>query len=183
MSVVRLVSFFSTQSCDRSTNSVLPDFHILQYRSSSIKIEAMDSTTNDRPLADEPAKKENIEFVEDRVGDEKTLNAIHLHLRTTKFVIFFSLWIGLGGWLLNFDLGYTGTVLRMEPFNRSFGHCGKVPNPETGALETVCALSAIEQSMVNIYTIFLAIGITNISLNWLDTLTDSSSTQAQASLL
>ena len=83
-----------------------------------------------------------------------------LNLRTTKYMVFFSFWIALGGWLVNFDLGYTGIVLHMEPFNRAFGSC--ITNPKTH--QTVCALTAPQQSAVSVYVLWMAVGAASSSL-------------------
>ena len=67
--------------------------------------------------------------------------------------------------MLNFDIGYTGSVLVMRPFNEAFGHCITKP----GSKVSVCALSATQQSVgSSIYLIFLAVGsgLSGISSNW-----------------
>ena len=82
-------------------------------------------------------------------------------LKTTRFMIAFSVWIGLGGWALNFDTGYTGLLLRMVPFNKSFGHCAMVPakGEPAGATIMLCELSATQQSVTaSIYLLFMALG-------------------------
>lgn len=99
-----------------------------------------------------------LENVDVNVSREKTTAVPVLNMKTTGFMIFFSFWIGLGGWLINFDLGYTGIVLQMQPFNRSFGHCVSVPNSAGGSPTEDCALSAGEQSIVSIYILFLSFG-------------------------
>ena len=88
-------------------------------------------------------------------------NEYHLHrlatsltLRTTKFMTFFSFWIALGGWIVNFDLTYTGVVLQMNAFNASFGKCA---TSLTTGLET-CKLTATQQSVTSIYMLFMALG-------------------------
>ena len=75
--------------------------------------------------------------------------------RTTGLLIALNAVIGIGGFILNFDIGYTGAVLVMEPFNRAFGTCAIAP----GETAPVCALSATQQSLgSSIYLIFLALG-------------------------
>ena len=75
--------------------------------------------------------------------------------RTTGLLICLNAVIGIGGFILNFDIGYTGSVLVMEPFNHAFGHCAVAP----GSTVPVCALSATQQSIgSSIYLIFLALG-------------------------
>ena len=90
-----------------------------------------------------------------------------LTLKVTPLMIFFASWIALSGWVLNFDIGYTGTVLRMEPFNRAFGKCSMVPArpqpghppPPKGTLVEVCVLSATAQSVgSSIYILFMGLG-------------------------
>ncbi|KAN0117905.1 general substrate transporter [Hyaloscypha variabilis] len=84
---------------------------------------------------------------------------------TTLLMVLLALFIGLGGFMLNFDIGYTGSVLVMRPFNDAFGHCVTKP----GSKILVCALSATQQSVgSSIYLIFLAIGsgLSGISSNW-----------------
>ena len=75
----------------------------------------------------------------------------HTTLRMTLLALF----VGIGGFILNFDIGYTGNVLVMEPFNKVFGHCTTAP----GSKVEKCSLSATQQSMgSSIYLLFLAAG-------------------------
>ena len=75
--------------------------------------------------------------------------------QTSRLMILLTVFIGLGGFMLNFDIGYTGGVLVMPPFNKSFGHC----QVDLDTKATVCALSATQQSVgSSIYLIFLAVG-------------------------
>ena len=97
--------------------------------------------------------------------EHATLNS-DLTLKVTPLMVFFSIWIGLSGWVLNFDIGYSGTVLRMEPFNRAFGRCAMVPassllghHSAERALVEVCRLSATAQSVgSSIYILFMGLG-------------------------
>ena len=87
-------------------------------------------------------------------------------LKTTPLMIALSLFIGLGGFIVNFDIGYTGLVLVMPPFNESFGSCFI----EKGA--RVCALTATQQSIsTSIYLLFMALGggMSGVSANYLGT--------------
>ena len=83
-----------------------------------------------------------------------------LTLRITKLMAFFSSWVALGGWLVNFDLGYTGIVLQMQPFNRAFGSCGMLPvsGAPPGTTAYRCTLTAPQQSAVSVYVLFMAVG-------------------------
>ena len=91
----------------------------------------------------------------------------HLHLTETLTdgitfrMKMFALWIALGGWLVNFEIGYSGIVLRMQPFNKSFGSCALEPLPPpapAGTTAVLCTLSATQQSVISIYLLFLALG-------------------------
>lgn len=87
----------------------------------------------------------------------------------TPFMIFFSLWIALAGWIFNFDLGssssrttidcllmeilgYGGIVLIMPPYKKAFGSCSVVK----GAI--VCSLTTLQQSLVSVTFLFVAVG-------------------------
>lgn len=86
--------------------------------------------------------------------------------RVTPFLIFFSLWIGFAGWIINFDIGYTGTVYQMQPFNKAFGRCTMVPAnmlpgspPGAQGLVESCSLSATAQSVgASVPILFMGLG-------------------------
>lgn len=80
------------------------------------------------------------------------------NLKTTTFMVIFSFWIAISGCMVNFDLGYGGTVLQMESFRRTFGECSVERSPATGRLVEKCHLTAVAQSMVSLSAIFTAIG-------------------------
>ena len=88
---------------------------------------------------------------------------------TTGYMVFFTVWISLGAWIAEFDTQYSGTVLQMSAFNRAFGTCKMVPNTATGALVEQCQLSATQQSLNNIYFLFMALGalVSGITGNFL----------------
>jgi len=100
-----------------------------------------------------------IEHIGDYDHGQLPLNS-SLTQRTTKLMAFFSFWVALGGWLVNFDLGYTGIVLQMQPFNRAFGSCAMVPvaGAAHGVTVEKCSLSATQQSVISIYVLFMALG-------------------------
>ena len=99
---------------------------------------------------------------EERPATEENGAVSHSIVRATQntsgYMVFFSFWIGLSAWICQFDLGYSGTVLLMPPFNSAFGYCQMVPDPITGALVEKCQLSATQQSLGGIYLLFLALG-------------------------
>lgn len=97
--------------------------------------------------------------------------------RVTPFLVFFSLWITLSGWMLNFDVGYTGTVYLMQPFNKAFGRCelipaNKIPGaaPDAPGMVEYCSLSATAQGVGgSVYLLFMGLGaaISGITGNYL----------------
>ncbi|KAH8697935.1 general substrate transporter [Talaromyces proteolyticus] len=74
-------------------------------------------------------------------------------LGATSTMIIFSIWMSLSAWLSLFDFSYGGIVLVMDPFKKSFGHC-----QSRESLNDVCELSAIQQSLVGVTSIFMALG-------------------------
>lgn len=87
-------------------------------------------------------------------------------LKTTTPMILLGFIIGIGGFIVNFDLGYTGLVLVMIPFKQDFGSC----IVQHGA--QVCTLSATQQSLSSsIYLLFMALGagISGVCANFLGT--------------
>ena len=102
-----------------------------------------------------PTKQFPAEHKEDVRAHDHAIDPSSAMYRTTGLLIFLNAVIGIGGFILNFDIGYTGSVLVMEPFNRAFGQCATPPGQTT----PICALSATQQSLgSSIYLIFLAIG-------------------------
>src|SRR5438105_4437247 len=69
-----------------------------------------------------PDTKEEIETVAHAEDVHSTLGS---KIKTTGFMILFSDFIGIAGWMAGFDTAYSGTVLPMETFQRSFGHAIK----------------------------------------------------------
>ena len=77
--------------------------------------------------------------------------------RVTRTVILFVAFIAISAAICNFDNSYGGTVLLMIPFNTAFGPCQEVPAPD-GALVTMCQLTALQQSLVSLTSLFTAVG-------------------------
>lgn len=90
--------------------------------------------------------------------DEQPSGVLSKSLKATTYMVVFAIWIALSGWMVNYDISYGGTVLQMESFQKTFGHCKMAPNPKTGHLQEICALSATAQSMVSFSQLFSAIG-------------------------
>ena len=123
------------------------------------------------PLSDEKVAIQQTQHEEAATLDvvqhrEHATLSSDLTTRVTPFLIFFSLWVGLSGWLINFDIGYSGTVYQMQPFNKAFGHCAMVlANTLPGALPDArgvveyCTLTATAQSIgSSVYILFMAAG-------------------------
>ena len=92
------------------------------------------------------------------LGDHPQSPQTTTPLTTTWILIAFSFWIGLGAWIQQFDQGYSGTVLRMKPFNAAFGPCAMLPDPDTGEQVKTCQLTATQQSLTNVYMLFIVVG-------------------------
>ena len=77
--------------------------------------------------------------------------------KVTRTVLLFSVFISMSSAIANFDNNYGGTVLRMQAFNTAFGTFQQVSNP-TGAQVTVCRITALQQSLVSLTSLFTAVG-------------------------
>ena len=114
--------------------------------------------TRDAPVFHEE-KQGKVERTEN-IGTPEVVHHASLDY-TTKTMLIFSMWIGFAGWALQFDLGYTGIVLRMTPFNEAFGHCAMKTLHEgpTSVTRRVCELNATAQSLQSsIHLLFMALG-------------------------
>jgi len=76
----------------------------------------------------------------------------------TRFMLLFSLWMALSAWICNFDSGYGGIVLLMPSYNKAFGTCHMVPDKVTGQLVEQCHVTATQQSLTSVTSIFIAVG-------------------------
>ncbi|KAF2174235.1 hypothetical protein M409DRAFT_16498 [Zasmidium cellare ATCC 36951] len=99
-------------------------------------------------------RKNDAVHVEKKEQDDYSSQPVDESLPTTPLVVFFALFIALGGWLLNFDLTYSGTVLQMSTFRSSFGTCIQ----EHGESSLVCSITALQQSLTNISSLFIGLG-------------------------
>ena len=59
---------------------------------------------------------------------------------------------------LTLETGYGGTVLQMQPYKKSFGRCLMQLDPKTGTSIEVCSQTALQQSLVSLTLIFVALG-------------------------
>ncbi|EXJ64254.1 hypothetical protein A1O7_00590 [Cladophialophora yegresii CBS 114405] len=89
--------------------------------------------------------------------------------KATKQMILIALYVSLAGWIFNFDLGFGGTVLQMAPYRKSFGRCAPKTDLETGITAVVCSQTALQQGLVSLTLLFVALGgaISGITGNYL----------------
>jgi SP family sugar:H+ symporter-like MFS transporter len=77
---------------------------------------------------------------------------------TNGSMIRLSLWVAFAAWITNFDNGYSGTVLIMPSYKSSFGTCKQVLDPITHANTRHCSLTPLQQSLISLNYLFIAIG-------------------------
>jgi MFS transporter, SP family, sugar:H+ symporter len=104
---------------------------------------------------DEKGEANTVEHVSTPHGD--TVGSAAPKEKVTRTVLFFSAFIAISAAIGNFDNNYGGTVLLMTPFNTAFGPCQDVPGP-TGALIKVCRITALQQSLVSLTSLFNGVG-------------------------
>jgi hypothetical protein len=111
------------------------------------------STTVEKP------DNTNLEHVEADGSHGDRAGAASTNEKVTRTVLLFSIFISLSSAIANFDNNYGGTVLLMRSFNTAFGPCQEVPDPAgSGALVTVCRITALQQSLVSLTSLFTAVG-------------------------
>lgn len=69
-----------------------------------------------------------------------------------------SLWVSFAAWIQNFDNGYSGTVLIMPSYKRTFGSCEQVLDPVTYVDIQHCTLTPLQQSLISLNCLFIALG-------------------------
>ncbi|CDM35927.1 hypothetical protein DTO013F2_3023 [Penicillium roqueforti] len=77
---------------------------------------------------------------------------------TTGSMLRLSLWVSFAAWISNFDNGYAGTVLIMPSYKHAFGSCVQVIDPNTYAEIRHCSLTPLQQSLISLNFLFVAIG-------------------------
>ncbi|KAJ6046426.1 hypothetical protein N7444_007680 [Penicillium canescens] len=77
---------------------------------------------------------------------------------TTGSMLRVSLWAAFAAWIANFDNGYSGTVLIMPSYKRAFETCEQVLDPNTYIRIEVCSLTPLQQSLISLSYLFIAIG-------------------------
>lgn len=77
---------------------------------------------------------------------------------STGAMLRLSLWVSFAAWIVNFDNGYTGTVLIMPSYRRAFGTCTELMNPVTNEPIEHCSLAPLQQSLISLNYLFIGIG-------------------------
>ncbi|KAJ5729973.1 mfs monosaccharide transporter protein [Penicillium malachiteum] len=78
--------------------------------------------------------------------------------KVTAKMFFLTICVSSAAWIADFDNGYAGTVLIMPSYQKAFGHCSHVPDPATGATIESCVLTTLQQSLVGLGILFMAVG-------------------------
>ncbi|KAJ5689450.1 mfs monosaccharide transporter protein [Penicillium macrosclerotiorum] len=76
----------------------------------------------------------------------------------TRKMFFLSVWVSFAAWIAEFDIGYAGIVLIMPSYQKAFGHCRSVHDPDTGNAIEACELSTLQQSLISLTLLFMAVG-------------------------
>ncbi|KAJ5929471.1 hypothetical protein N7454_006421 [Penicillium verhagenii] len=76
---------------------------------------------------------------------------------TTKMLLL-TICVSGAAWIAEFDNGYAGIVLVMPAYKKAFGHCQQVPDPVTGASLEQCSLTTLQQSLISVSILFMAVG-------------------------
>lgn len=105
-------------------------------------------------MATEPSKQEARHVKQELVAsiDNVAVHSSAASQTTTWYMIVFSFWIGLFGWIANFDAAFGGIVLVMDQYKADFGKC------ETTGGQTTCTISALQQSLIQLTVLFMAVG-------------------------
>lgn len=77
---------------------------------------------------------------------------------STAPMIWLSLWVSFAAWIANFDNGFSGTVLIMPSYRRAFGTCSQVLDPASGKAFEQCSITPLQQSLVSLNFLFIAVG-------------------------
>ncbi|KAG0156077.1 hypothetical protein PDIDSM_3253 [Penicillium digitatum] len=77
---------------------------------------------------------------------------------TTGSMLRLSLCVSFAAWISNFDNGYAGTVLIMPSYKHAFGSCEQVLDPNTYAKIQHCSLTPLQQSLISLNFLFIAMG-------------------------
>ncbi|KAJ5663343.1 hypothetical protein N7507_004074 [Penicillium longicatenatum] len=77
---------------------------------------------------------------------------------STTAMLRVALWVSFAAWIVNFDNGYTGTVLIMPSYKKAFGTCTQLMNPKTNEIVEQCSITPLQQSLISLNYMFIGIG-------------------------
>ncbi|KAJ5104764.1 hypothetical protein NUU61_002111 [Penicillium alfredii] len=95
---------------------------------------------------------------ESKEESRTTQNMVTEKTQATGSMIRLSIWVSFAAWITNFDNGYSGTVLIMPSYKKAFGTCHDIPNPATGGIDQQCSITALQQSLISLNFLFIALG-------------------------
>ncbi|KAJ5706999.1 mfs monosaccharide transporter protein [Penicillium malachiteum] len=78
--------------------------------------------------------------------------------KVTAKMFYLTICVSSAAWIANFDNGYAGIVLIMPSYQKAFGHCSQVPDPATGTTTETCVLTTLQQSLIGLGILFIAVG-------------------------
>ncbi|KAJ5986525.1 hypothetical protein N7451_010890 [Penicillium sp. IBT 35674x] len=77
---------------------------------------------------------------------------------STTAMLRVALWVSFAAWIVNFDNGYTGTVLIMPSYKKAFGTCTNLMDPITNKIVEQCSITPLQQSLISLNYMFIGIG-------------------------
>ncbi|KAJ5087753.1 hypothetical protein N7456_011369 [Penicillium angulare] len=104
------------------------------------------------------------QMYDDESEKDDTLSAMSSHTSlngkpdSTGAMLRLSLWVAFAAWIVNFDNGYTGTVLIMPSYKKAFGTCSELMDPKTGEIVEQCFITPLQQSLISLNYMFIGIG-------------------------
>ncbi|KAJ5702479.1 hypothetical protein N7488_010027 [Penicillium malachiteum] len=95
---------------------------------------------------------------EDSLSLMRTNTSLNGRPDSTGAMLRISLWVAFAAWIVNFDNGYTGTVLIMPSYKKAFGTCSELLDPKTGKVVEQCSITPLQQSLISLNYMFIGIG-------------------------
>lgn len=77
---------------------------------------------------------------------------------STTAMLRVALWVSFAAFIVNFDNGYTGTVLIMPSYKKAFGTCTHLLDPRTNKIVEQCSITPLQQSLISLNYMFIGIG-------------------------
>ncbi|KAJ5576178.1 hypothetical protein N7535_003104 [Penicillium sp. DV-2018c] len=105
-------------------------------------------------------KLESQSSSDDTLTEPSTVTKTQNIPSTTSRTIRISLWVSFAAWIVNFDNSYSGTVLIMPSYKSSFGTCQQLQDfdPITNTNIQHCTITPLQQSLISLNYLFIAIG-------------------------